>query len=252
MTTHNDNLTLGRGELWFKKAGETGFRFLGNAPAFNVNITSDKLEHYRSTRGTREKDRTINITTNRTSTVQLEDISEENLALYLLGASASVAQTSATNQTENFDNVSLGYLYQVGATTVNPTGVRKLSNFVLKKGLTTLTLDTDYTVDLNRGTFILLETGTLVAGDDLTLTYDRAAATRKQTVSGSDSVSGECKYLAYNAEGDDVDWYMPSVTFSPNGEFALLSENTLQSIPLNVEIQTKTGYAAIYADGQPV
>ncbi|MBB5985932.1 hypothetical protein [Sphingobium lignivorans] len=252
MSTHNDNLTLGRGQLWFKKDGMSGFRFLGNAPAFNINVTSEKLPHYRSTRGIREKDRDIVVQTNRTSTLQLEDISEENLALYLLGSTSEIAQTSATAQSETFTDVNLGGLYQVGATTANPTGIRKLSNFVLKKGATTLVLNTDYEVDLDRGTFEVLATSSTVdEGDDLTAEFDRAAIKRKQTVSGSNSAAGEIKFVAFPAEGEPRDFLMPSATISPNGEFALIAENTLQSIPLTVEIQTKGNLSAIYCDGAP-
>lgn len=252
MANHDDNLTLGRGEVWFRTDGRSAYRFLGNAPAFSVNVSSDKLPHYRSTRGIREKDRDIVTQTNRTSTIQLEDISEENLALYLLGNTAVLAQTSATAITEAFTDVNLGGLYQVGATDLNPTGVRALANFILKKDSVALVVDVDYEVDLERGTFVLLDTGvTVVEGDDLSLTYDRGVVKRKQTVSGSTSAKGQMKFISYPAEGEPKDFTMPLVTISPNGEFALISENTLQSLPLTVEVQTKGNLEAIYCDGLP-
>jgi hypothetical protein len=252
MATHNDNLTLGRGEVWFRDDSKTGFRFLGNAPGFSMNVTSEKLPHYRSTRGIREKDRDITVQTNRSTSIQLEDISPANLALYLLGNTSVIAQTSATDQTETFNDVNKGALYQVGATSQNPTGTKKLIDFVLKKGVTTLVLNTDYEVDLDRGTFqILADSVTVLEGDDLTAEFDRGAVSREQTVSGSDSATGALKYIEFNAEGTDKDWLFPQVTISPNGEFALIAENALQSIPLSVEVQTKSGQEAIYCDGVP-
>lgn len=249
MASETENYVLGRGEIWLKKTGDSGYRFLGNAPAFNLNVTSEKLEHFRSTRGVREKDRTIILQTNRTATITAEDISIDNLALFFLGSTADITQTSLTAQTETFNDIKVGQGYQIGVTAQRPTGHRKLTTPVVKKGSTPLVALTDYTIDADRGWIELLVGGSLADGDDITVEFGVAASTRKQVISGSDSVTGEMKFISYPAEGSPIDYYLPSVELSPNGEYALISENALQTLPLTVDVQTKGNLAAVYADG---
>lgn len=247
-----ENYVLGAGEIWLKKDGESGYRFLGNAPTFNLNITSEKLEHFRSTRGIREKDLTIILSTNRTANIVAEDINLDNLALFFLGETLDVTQAALAAQTETFTDIKVGYRYDVGVTTLRPGGLRKLTTPVLKKGATTLAAGEDYSIDADRGSFEILAGGSLVDGDDVTLEYGVAANTRKQVISGTDSVSGAMKFVAHNAAGDNIDYFLPSVEISPNGEYSLISETTLQTLPLTVDVQTKGNLAAVYLDGQAV
>lgn len=254
MATHTDHLVLGRGELYFRKRGNSGYRFFGNVPTFNVNVSSEKQDHFSSRKGIREKDRSITLQTNRTSNIVAEDVSPENLALFFLGTVLNVTQAAASNLSETFANVKRGDLLQLGVTTQNPTGIRHLVAPVVSVGGAPLTLGTDYTVDLERG-FIEISpdtTAVAVAGASVEVTYGIAAGTRKQVISGSESAEGELKYVSHNAEGDVTDYYMPSVQISPNGEIALISENTMQNIPLSVEISKPGNLAAIYQDGSPL
>lgn len=258
MTTHIDNLTLGRGELWFAPflPGTTtlpaggGYRFLGNVPEFNVNVTAENLDHYGSTRGVRELDRSIPVSTNRSATISCEDIDQENLALFFLGDAGIVAQTSATTLTETFADVVVGRRYFVGVTASNPTGYRSLTTPVLKKGVATLVAGTDYSIDAERG-FIDILGGGVADGDDVTLEFGRAAVSRTQVITGSMAAEGAFKYIAYPAEGKPIDFFMPRVKISPNGDFSLIAESALQAIPLSVNIQTLGALKAIYADGLP-
>ena len=252
MATNNENYVLGRGEIWFKKDGDTAFRFIGNAPTFNLNITSEKLEHFRSTRGVREKDATISLQTNRTANIVAEDINLNNLALFFLGETLSVTQGALTAQTETFNGVKLGYGYQVGVTALRPGGLRRLTTPVLKKGATVLVAGSDYTLDATRGWLEILPGGTLIDGDNVTLEFGVAANKRDQVISGSNSVTGELKFLAYNAEGNNIDYWLPYVEISPNGEYSLISENALQTLPLTLDVQTRGNLAAVYLDGQAV
>ncbi len=84
------NYTVSKGELHFSlfKAGTetpSGFRFLGNAPEFNITIDNETLDHFDSTRGIREKDASIVLETNASGTMTLDDIQIENLALFMFG-----------------------------------------------------------------------------------------------------------------------------------------------------------------------
>ena len=174
------------------------------------------------------------------------------VAFFFLGETLSVTQGALTAQTETFNGVKLGYGYQVGVTALRPGGLRKLTTPVLKKGATVLVAGRDYNLDATRGWLEILTGGTLIDGDDVTLEFGVAANKRDQVISGSNSVTGELKFLAYNAEGDNIDYWLPYVEISPNGEYSLISENALQTLPLTLDVQTRGNLAAVYLDGQAV
>lgn len=255
----SENYVMGRGEVHFAPflpgtktlpAGG-GYRFLGNVPTFTLSVSSDKYEHFRSTRGVKEKDLTVILQTNRSATIEAEDIIPENLQFFFLGSTASVAQASASSLTETFASVQPGRRYFVGITASNPTGYRNLTTPVLKKGTEPLVAGVDYVIDAVRGYFDILIGGAVVANDSVTLEFGVGASTRKRTISGSDSVEGAMRFISYNAVGENVDYFMPYVQISPNGDFSLIGDE-LQKLPLTVDVQALPPLEALYMDGQPV
>lgn len=251
------NQTLGRGKLYVATFvtgthTATDWRYLGNSPSFSLNIQSDKLDHFSSDAGVRVKDKSVVLQTNRTGNLVLDDINNENLALFFFGSQSIVTQTSATGQTESFTGVKQGYYYQLGVSTGNPTGVRSVSSVVVQVGASVKTLGTDYTVDTDRGFIYVLDGGTISDGATLSVTYNRAAKTRKQVISGTTQIEAAMRYVSANPQGELNDYYFPYVKIGANGDFALKSDEW-QQLPLNVEILEDTAYnrAAIYIDGQP-
>ena len=65
MTTPSaDNYVLGKGVVYFNMKDPitglyTGERDLGNAPAFSLNVSTEKLEHYSSRGGLKAKDKQV-------------------------------------------------------------------------------------------------------------------------------------------------------------------------------------------------
>ena len=249
------NYTVSKGELHFslfKPGTETpaGFRFLGNAPEFNITIENETLDHFDSTRGIREKDASIVLETNASGTMILDDIQVENLALFMFGETAVQAQTSATAVVETFTDVLQGHSYQLGITNGNPTGVRSVSNVVVKVATVVKVVELDYTVDLELGIVKILEGGSIATLADVEITYDRAAKSRKQVISGTDQVEGALRFISYSEQGERIDYYCPKTKLAPNGDFSLISDEW-QQLPLSVEILKATGRERIYADGRP-
>ena len=250
------NQSIGRGKVYvanFKTGTHTpeSWRYLGESPSFSINIQSDKLELFSSDSGVRVKMKSVTLQTNRTGSLVLNDINNENLALFFFGSQTTLAQTSATAQTETFTAVKKGYYYQIGITSGNPTGVRSVSNVVVTVSSVAKTLGTDYTVDATRGTIYIPDTSTIADASTMVVTYDRAAVSRKQVISGTTEVEGALRYVADNPEGEDNDFYMPYVKVSANGDFNLKGDNWLE-LPLTLEILEDTAYSksAIYIDGQ--
>lgn len=250
-----NNYTLGRGEIYFARKDPTtgnlgGERYLGNTPSANLTAEEEKLEHFSSDRGIRVKDKTVTLQVNYTGTLEVDNIDYENVALFFLGdtEALTIAQATVTDEAVGLAGVGVekGMFYQLGMTTGNPAGAKGIifpgdagppnTTFGLKKGAVVLVSGTDYVLNAELGRVEILETSvTVEEGDELTATYTVAGSTRRRVISGSTSVTGALRYVAYNPEGEQIDYYMPSVTLSPNGDFALKSDEW-QVIPFNIDV----------------
>jgi hypothetical protein len=58
---------------------------VGNSPRFEVEVTEEKLEHFSSRSGTRLKDKVVILETGYTLNFDLDEISVENLKIFLKG-----------------------------------------------------------------------------------------------------------------------------------------------------------------------
>lgn len=259
-STHTNNYTLGRGEVWFSRylTGTTtveGFRYIGNTPELNLTIESETLDHYSSDAGIREKDDSVPLEVNRSGSLTTDNINPENVALFFFGSNATVTTGAATAQADSLTSIKLDHAYMIGATASNPAGVFGLdsggTNTVAISGGATLVAGTDYEIDYDAGMITFLSGGTVAEGDDIDITYDLAANSRERVISGSEPVEGSMIYRTANPKGDDCTFYFPYVKISPNGDYALKGDEW-QSIPMSLEILKPTGQEAIYRDGDPV
>lgn len=263
--THTDKYTLGRGELYFApfiSGTETpqGFRYLGNTPEFNLTINEEKLEHFSSDRGIREKDRSISLQVDRTGTLITDNISVENVAMFFFGDTATVTAVAATVTDEVVLSAQKGRYYQLGVSAGNPAGVRALdihtaptTKIVVKDSTATTTYaeGTDYAIDMDLGLLYILPTSTIVDASSLKVSYKTKASTRTRVISGSTAVKGALKFIATNPEGEKIDYHFPYVTLAPNGDYALKGDEW-QQIPLNVEVLKPASGAAIVAETRAV
>jgi hypothetical protein len=253
-----DNLVLGRGELYFDPflsgtTTKTGERYIGNTTEININVESDKLDHFSSDRGIREKDRSVILELRRQGTFSTDNMATENLAMFLLGDVSTVTQTSTPVVGEAINDVIKGRYYQIGATAGNPQGVRAVSSVTVKKGASTLVLNTDYSLDTTLGRIRVLEGSVTVSnGDDLTVDYTPAANSRSRIVTGASAeIKGALRYISYNPEGEQRDMYIPYALITPNGDLAMKGEEWQQA-SFNIEVQKlDNNTAAIYLDGRP-
>lgn len=92
------NYTLGRGIVYIDRkladGSSTGERDVGNAPAFNVALEQEKLEHFSSRSGFRSKDKEATLQLTATVTFTLDEVNVENLALVLLANTETVNQSA--------------------------------------------------------------------------------------------------------------------------------------------------------------
>lgn len=257
MATETQNYTLGRGRVSFARFNEGtqtpgAFRYIGNTPEFNMSFESEDLDHYSSDGGIREKDCSIVLEVNRTGSMTTDNIHRENLALFVFGTASDLVTAAVVGLTETLGSVVYGDAYKLGLSSTAPAGLMGLDNLVVMDATdtTTYVVDLDYTVDLVMGLITIVEGGSIALGDEVHLTYDTRASTRDRIVSGSSAVEGAMLYEARNPAGKQVHYYLPYVKVTPNGDFALKSDEW-QSIPFTLEILKLEGIEAIYADGEP-
>lgn len=261
----SNNYTLGRGELYFARflpgtSTPEGERYLGNSPEFNLTISEEKLDHFSSDRGVREKDDSISLQVDRTGSFTTDDIDVENLALFFFGDTSTVTVTGATITNEVINNVEKGLFYQLGVTNANPSGARDLDvhtagppalNVIVTNtaGTTTYAEGTDYTIDMALGRLYIMPTGTINV-TTLHVDYRTKSHSRARVISGSTPVEGQMRFVAKNPKGQNFDYFFPKVIISPNGDFALKGDEW-QTIPFNLEVVKLDGKEAIYVDGRP-
>lgn len=227
--------------------------YLGNTPEFTLTSEQEALDHFDTDHGIRVKDDSVVTQMNQSGSIVTDNINYANLARFFLGTASSIALTSATAQADSIPTIQFG-TYQLGATNALPTGVRKISNVVVRNasgGPTTYVAGVDYVVDLEYGTITFLAGGTIKAGDPAHITYDRAASTRQQVLAGNKTVEGKLHFKSFNPVGPKVDYMMPWVKLTPNGDFAIKSDDWL-TMPFSVEVLKKGALAPVYADGQAV
>lgn len=271
------NYTLGRGEVYFARfVDEDTYyapkeRYIGNTPEFSLTIEQEVLDHFSSDRGIREKDESISLQVNRSGSLTTDNINTENVALFFFGSAALVNEAGEVVAGEvvgagtGENGVEQGMYYQLGVSEDRPAGAKGLVNSTTDSnstgvvvaeedsnsaGGTPFTEGTDYEMDYDLGRLYIKPGGGIVDGTVLTVGYTIKASTYSRVISGSQPVAGALRFLAVNPTGDNIDYYFPWVKISPNGDYALKSDEW-QTIPWTIEILKRTDREAIYADGRP-
>lgn len=250
----NKQYTLGRGQVLFdvfvaSTTTITGERYLGNTPSFNLTAESENLDHFDADEGIKTKDKSVTLSLNRTGSFVTDNIDPDNVALFFIGNASVAAQAAVVGLTTVIANPLGDRYYQLGVTVGNPSGDRQVANVVASGGAV---VTTDFTLDAELGRVYIVDGGAIDGDASVTFTYDTTARSRKKIVtSGNASVEGALRFIAKNATGAQLDYYMPSVKLAPNGEYELKGESW-QQMSFNVEIQKRDDDTeAIYIDGRP-
>lgn len=251
-TTQTNDYNLGRGILYISELDASSglpveYRDLGNAPAFSLSIDVNELIHNSSRSGLSTVDKRLVISQQINVGFTLEELSAENLALFLSGVTTSATNPAVAGIAEYQATSSLvkGRWYAIYHQT---TGVRAMdidaSNVTVvhdkSTGNDTLVEGTDYTVDEVAGmVFILSSSSTAVAGNTLhiTLAADAGAAasisqTRGVTVSGKNYA---LKFIGENPADNDqrFEVELHSVQISADGDLSMISEGDLTQMPFS-------------------
>lgn len=249
---------LGKGKAYIdlldaNDASIEGERYWGNSPEINLGIESESLEHFSSEGGVSEKDAEVLQQITRTLTPTIDNISLDNLALFIVGGKSTISKSS-TPVTAEPHTVSPGRFYQLGQDASNPTGARGISAVSVAGdgGTPSYTEGTDYEVDLNLGRLEILEGGTITADTAIEVDYTQDAMDWDQVASSSVAAkTAALRFVANNPRGSNADFYFPKANIRPSGELPLIGTDWM-SMGFEIEILKKTGVEAIYIDGRPV
>lgn len=248
-----------RGRVYFDPfdANEnlTGEIDLGNCPGITLAIETEKAEHYSSQTGLREKDGAWVVQVQRTGSLQCDNFSPSNAALWLTGTH-EVKTQAATPVTDEARTVLPGRQYQLGATASNPLGVRNVKDITVtpQGGGAAYVAGTDYNVDTETGRVQILEGGTITASTVVVFGYTPVAGKFDSVKSGAKTeLTGALRVVSDNAAGGNRDWFLPKVTLTAGGDLTLIAEGTdVVVMEFELEALKPANAEAIYCDGRPI
>ena len=256
-----NNYTSLRGRIALDPIVEApeGDKHTGRIPFGNGQMSytssAETQKHYSSEEGQAEVDDSFPGKIDRTGTLTTDNMSDENLAMFLSGTVADVSQAQISVAAEETITVIPGRYYQLGLSESRPTGLRQVSDVVVTNTLGGTTYDEDdYRVDLELGILQILSTGSIQAGD-IKVEYKAVAASWSQIKTGDGvGLMFGVHLVAHNPRGRNIDWWFPKVLLSPNGELPLVQEGETMEYAkagFSIEIMKPANLEAVYVDGRP-
>lgn len=216
-----------------------GWFDLGNTPAFSIAVEGTPFVHYSADDIVRQQVISNITDINRTATITVDDMHEKNLARFIIGKVAPIAQASGAVADESVNGgkaLEEDLSYQLGES-VNRVGARAITSIVVKDSETepvTYVKGTDYEEDLELGMIRVIPGGGLVGKTGVKVSYTRPAATIGNVETDGESVFvGRVKFVAKAAAGKQVDLHAPNVRLMPTGELAMKNREAAMSMTFN-------------------
>ena len=261
MAGKNQNLTLGKGKVYFEPfdPGTTighGEIYFAQTNEFNYNVATETLDGYDADEGLNVLIEQVTTQVDVTGALQTQDISMEKINLFLLGNGVQTATVaSATGSTQNLTDVKRGRYYQLGVSTGNPAGLPKCSVTAITKGGNPVTgsgnwVQTAEDVELGR-VFILADAAGIADDDDLVVTYNVAASTRERVISKDQQIRGALRFVSANPAGTNRNFYFPLVNMSPDGDYALKGTEWMTMGFRFTALKKDASTERVYVDGRP-
>ena len=273
---HTNNTVIGAGECFIDVLKENestkGERYLGDTTSGVLRIETEETTVVTGDGATpRTLARVVsNIT--RSFEVNLQDLSPENLALFVLGTESEQADTAtavARTDAAAALEVKPGRWYQLGTSPSKPAGVGSVEKagfnvYSATSAGTTYTRTTfhsddrvdavgDYTLDHEAGR-LYIEPGKRIAAGTVYVAYTPVAQTLKTVAaSARKQLKAAFRYVEDAAQGRGNNYYAPVAIIRPGGDMALKDRTAAQSLTLNIEVlQPANGaLAPLYINQQP-
>jgi hypothetical protein len=248
---HVRDVTVGSGRLFFAEldtnGNPKGYKYLGDSEGFSISASTEQVESWSGDGPVAERMISKTVAVEYTFDLVLNEVSEQNFGLFLLGSAGSRAQAAETGEEFEIEVVQ-GEYYQIGATAANPAGVKEITAVVVTDGAsTTYVLGTDYELDAATGTIYIIKGGGIASGAPETIEVEcniPAKSYLKADTSDQGRPNVAIRYIEDTNEGIERDLFMINVDLRPEGSVEFKSRDTHQQIPL-------AGVALVGRDGSP-
>lgn len=238
-----DDYNIGRGKVYFATLDANDipqeYRFLGNAPEFNITVETETQEHQASTSGLQVVDKEVTISQKVTLNLSLDEINFENLALFLSGVTANHDNTQAQTGVVGASNLTVtdqGRWYDLyqsagGAGSADSSGDRIYNTGVIS--ISGSVEGTDFLEDSAMGRIFVIDGGNVTAGShNVDMSANGGADDTVDEVQGlsQTSVSGALKFISENPADSDVmtEWQFHKVGLKAEGDFSLIGDEFSQ------------------------
>ena len=249
-----DYLVVGRGRLYFNRLRNgvfEGERYLGNTPELSLSSSTDKLDHFSSDHGFKDKDKSVNIENSRSGSFATDIISPANIALWFGGSVASTifsAQNDVFEKVNNGAKVTKGRIYQLGVTKATPQGQGGVdgtsftigyadANTSISNGggdISSISgvkvLSTaNYELNADTGQLYIEEDAPDLNGEvQIVVKYNRKASSGNVMVSSDNTIEGSLRFVSDNPTGTQKNYFIPKVSISPDGDYSLKGDDWQQ------------------------
>jgi hypothetical protein len=135
ITPYTNKIKLGRGRLAFNALVNgiyEGYRPLGDSPGFEINVEGDEFTLNGSESGISETIFSTPLSVTRSATITCNNVDRANVGLFIAGEEVTIQQSATPVTDEVIPSVNAGRFYQLGATAINPSGVRGVSAVVVR------------------------------------------------------------------------------------------------------------------------
>jgi len=130
LNTYTNEYKFGRGRILFNRLVSgiyEGYRPLGNCTEFNITVESEQFRHVSSESGLEEVDLEFTRSITRSGSITTDNMSSDNLELFLAADATTITQTSSSPTNEDIGPVTANRTYQLGLS-VAKGGVRNVSS----------------------------------------------------------------------------------------------------------------------------
>jgi hypothetical protein len=263
-------ISLGGGFIEIAELGATGqpgaFRDLGTTQEVTVTVNTESYEHSTPHDGAPAQDLSVIIDSGASLTFSMDNMSAENMALFLLGTASAYTNPGIAGVTISVialdGQLQLGGTYQIQDSNGNPvfgiTSTNALAVSTTEGTPVALAKDTDYTVDEDSGRITIAAVSTKVStaigtGDGLScvMTADgTATAVDLVTLLTDIEKDVALTFTQINASdnNDKTYWHFHKVSMAANGDANLISTEAGQ-LPMTATVEVNdyfTNRADIY------
>jgi len=237
-----------------------GFRDLGNSPQFTITMTTEELKHFSSRRGLKVTDKRVTISQEISFNFQLDEVSQQNLALFFTGDNESVTNPAVAGVGAIGDKQTLTlntdvvqgqwYILRDEDSLVRTSFSDGFSGIVIYNETTMMAVaSTEYDIDYEAGiVFIHADAAGVADGDNLSWysSADASAPAKLQNMSALEGSNEDyaLEFVQVNpANSDEVRVFsFHSVSIAADADFGLISDEfSLMSFKGTAQSNAVTG-----------